>query len=565
MKSWQDTFDNLKAKYIKRSTDRLTEILELLDGIHKNPHDKELLRKLSRNFHWMAGSGTMYGFEQVSILGVEAERYCETMLASDRTIEISTIEKLRSLVSELSTVFFASGELESTRVTQNLDAKDGGAPIQEAAEEIVAQKETALLIDEDASTFKMLVSNFEEWGLAVKNVKTLNQAMQEILKQMPTVINLAVPVPDGNGYEFVEQVRSMPGGDEPVIIIASKQAGFIDKVKAMHCGADSYYEKPLDYKSASRRVKYLLDRKKMSPAKILSVEDDPDQAAFIRAFLESAGYQVKTCIDPRQFEASMSQFQPDLVLLDVMLSGMTGFELARFVRQDERYATLPIVFLTTQNQLDARIESARAGGDDHLIKPVAPALLLNCVASRLERSRYLRSLLYRDGLTALLNYTSFMEQMSQVYSNQKRKNGEAVIIVLDLDNLKAINERHGYPGGDKVIQAMSLMLRKRLRQSDIIGRIQSDEFGIVAENISEKEAVMLAGRLIDDFSQMQHSTLSYSGFYATCSAGVAKLDTNTMNLEKWVSAAYSSLAEAKAQGRNCVVGYGESKSMQVSK
>lgn len=562
MKSWQDTFDNLKAKYIKRSTDRLTEILELLDGIYKNPQDKELLRKLSRNFHWMAGSGTMYGFEQVSMLGVEAERYCETMLASDRTIDVTTIEKLRTLVSELSTVFFTSGEMESNRVTQNLDATNANAPT--IAGEIV-QTETALFIDEDGSTFKSLNQNFDEWGLTVKNVKTLNQAMQEILKQMPTVINLAVPVPDGNGYEFVEQVRSMPKGDEPAIIIASKQTGFIDKVRAMHCGADSYYEKPLDYKSVTRRIKYLLDRKKLSPAKILSVEDDPDQAAFIRAFLESAGYQVKTCTDPRQFEAAMSQFQPDLVLLDVMLSGMTGFELARYIRQDERYATLPIVFLTTQNQLDARIESARAGGDDHLIKPVAPALLLNCVASRLERSRYLRSLLYRDGLTALLNHTSFMEQMAQVFSNQKRKNGEAVIIILDLDNLKAINERHGFPGGDKVIQAMSLMLRKRLRQSDIIGRIQSDEFGIVAEGISEKEAVMLAGRLIDDFSQMQHSTLSFSGFYATCSAGVAKFDPSSMTLEKWVDAAYASLAEAKAQGRNCVVGYGESKSMQVSK
>lgn len=558
MKSWQDTFDNLKAKYIKRSTDRLTEILELLDNIHKNPSDKELLRRLSRNFHWMAGSGTMYGFEQVSVLGVEAERYCETMLASDRPVDIATIEKLRALVSDLSTVFFTSGEIESDRVTTNLGISEGSA-------EYENKIETALLIDEDGSTFKSLISSFEDWDIKVKSVKTLNQAMTEILKQMPTVISLAVPVPDGNGYEFVEQVRAMPKGDEPAIIIASKQAGFIDKVKAMHCGADSYFEKPLDYKSVQRRVRYLLDKKKLSPAKILSVEDDPDQAAFIRAFLESAGYQVKTCTDPRQFEAAMSQFQPDLVLLDVMLSGMTGFELARFIRQDERYATLPIVFLTTQNQLDARIESARAGGDDHLIKPVAPALLLNCVASRLERSRYLRSLLYRDGLTALLNHTSFMEQMGQVLSNQKRKNGLAVMIVLDLDNLKAINERHGFPGGDRVIQSMSLMLRKRLRQSDIIGRIQSDEFGIVAEGIDEKEALLLASRLIDDFSQIQHSTLSYSGFYATCSAGVAKLDIGSMNLEKWVSCAYSSLNEAKEQGRNCAVRYGESKSMQVSK
>ena len=109
----------------------------------------------------------------------------------------------------------------------------------------------------------------------------------------------------------------------------------------------------------------------MHAPRILSVEDDPDQAAFIRAFLESAGYQVRTCTDPKNFESFLSSFNPDLVLLDVMLPGMTGYELARYLRQDERYATLPVIFLTTQGNIEARIEAARSGGDDHLVKTCA--------------------------------------------------------------------------------------------------------------------------------------------------------------------------------------------------
>ncbi|MBZ0188039.1 MAG: diguanylate cyclase, partial [Candidatus Obscuribacterales bacterium] len=239
--------------------------------------------------------------------------------------------------------------------------------------------------------------------------------------------------------------------------------------------------------------------------------------------------------------------------LDVMLPGMTGYELARYIRQDERHATLPVLFLTTQGQLDARIESTRSGGDDHLVKPVPPALLLNSVASKLERARFLKSLLHKDGMTNLLNHTAFMEQGRTVVAQQKRKSGCIALIVLDLDYFKSINERHGYPGGDKVLVALALLLRRRLRQSDIIGRLGGDEFGIIAEGIDESEALALASRIIADFGAMQHATLSHSGFYATVSSGISVLDAGTMTLEQWVGQAYAALAQAKASGRNCAV------------
>ena len=74
--------------------------------------------------------------------------------------------------------------------------------------------------------------------------------------------------------------------------------------------------------------------------------------------------------------------------MDILLPGISGYDLVRYLRQDERHATLPVLFLTTEGQLQSRIERARVGGDDHLVKPVVPpALLLSAVAARIERAR----------------------------------------------------------------------------------------------------------------------------------------------------------------------------------
>ncbi len=542
MQSWKETFGELKEQYMKRSSERLGHIVELIGGLQARSPDADVIRQLGRHFHWLAGSGSMYGFQNVSNLGLEGEQYCESVLRAGNLQNVTLdVDRLKTILNQLAAEF--AGSDDKPPETTNLAAyKPAGSGRSEV-----------LVIDEDQNDLNMLAKLVEENGMGVRSARNVSGALNELLKRMPEGLIIEIPLPDGDAYELVEQIRAMQGGDEPAIIIVSKQTGFLDKVRSIHCGADAHFEKPVDMKAMFRRIRYLIEKKRQETPRILSVEDDPDQAAFIRAFLESAGYQVRTCTDPKHFDSYMSAFQPDLVLLDVMLPGMTGYELARYIRQDERHATLPILFLTTQGQLDARIESARSGGDDHLVKPVPPALLLSSVSSRLERSRFLKTLLHRDGLTNLLNHTSFMEQAQMVIAQQRRHAGFTALILLDVDYFRSINERHGYPGGDKVLVALSLLLRKRLRQSDIIGRYGGDEFGIIAEGLDEREAVSLASRLISDFSSIQHSTLSHSGFYATSSAGVAMLDARTMDLEKWLAAAQKALQSAKSAGRNCAV------------
>ncbi|MBK7745827.1 MAG: response regulator [Candidatus Obscuribacter sp.] len=545
MASWQETFSELKSQYVQRSTDRLAQIIELVTKLISNPMNKDLVQQLSRHFHWLAGSGSMYGFQKVSAMGLEGERICDGITAQTGPASPVDLEKLKVLLQELS-VQFTGGEdaPETTNLGKVRSINNSG-------------RQEVLVIDEDQKDLASLRKQVEEHGFSFRSARSFATTIIELEKRMPEGLILEIPLPDGDAYELVERVRAMPGGDEMAIVIVSKQTGFLDKVRSIHCGADAHFEKPVDVKAMFRRLRYLLDKRYQETPRILSVEDDPDQAAFIRAFLESAGYQVRTCTDPKNFESYMSAFQPDLVLLDVMLPGMTGYELARYIRQDERHATLPVLFLTTQGQIDARIESARAGGDDHLVKPVPPALLLSSVSSRLERARFLKTLLRRDGLTSLLNHTSFMEQAQTVIAQRRRHTGFTALILLDIDYFRSVNERHGYPGGDKVLVALSLLLRRRLRQSDIIGRYAGDEFGIIAEGLDETEAMALSGRLLADFASIQHSTLSHSGFYATCSAGISILDAKTMTVESWISSAFKALQQAKNAGRNCAVAYQE--------
>ena len=348
--SWQETFGALKAKYLKRSSDRLAEILENLDGLIANPSDQDLIRKMSRSFHWLAGSGSMYGYKDVSELGAKGEQYLENVLKAGPKAHVD-VEVLKGFISDLSNAFTKGGDGEENE-TSNLG--HGVTADQD--------KRLVVIISEDQQSVASIAKIVDDLGLDIHYNRDLKTGLAEINKKMPDGLIIEVPLRDGDAYNIVEQIRSLPDGDKPAIFIVSKQTGFLDKVRSIHCGADAHYEKPIDLKAMSRRLQYLLDKNNLSPPKILSVEDDPDQAAFIRAFLESVGYQVKTCTDPKHFDGFMSEFKPDLVILDVMLPGMTGYELARYLRQDERHATLPVLFLTTHGQLDARIESTRSGG-----------------------------------------------------------------------------------------------------------------------------------------------------------------------------------------------------------
>lgn len=540
---WDDTFRELKEEYILASDEKINLIARTLDQLVYNPSDGESLKDLMRCFHGFAGSGATYGFPKVTEIGSLGENRCNELTEASRSVGNDEIKEFLNLLDELRREF-SKGKTEQREAATSR--------VEEIEEKPKKKALSLLVVSNDEETARTIVHLAGQEGISVFAVSTKAEAMEALECQLPDGMIADVRLPDGSGYELIERLRSLPGGDDPSVLLISPVSKFLDKVEAVRCGADGYFEKPVDWEALISRIGFLFARKKSEPARILSVEDDLNQSVFIKMALESVGYEVRICQDPKYFEFEMASFKPDLVLMDIMLPNVSGYDLAKYLRQNEAYATLPVVFLTTSQHLQSRIETAKAGGDDYLVKPVPPGLLLSTVAARIERARFLKSLLDRDGLTKLLTHTAFHERLKAAISAKKRNAQKtSALIMIDLDHFKRVNDTYGHPVGDRVLSSLSAMLRKRLRQSDSIGRYGGEEFAALVENLNEEEAVKLAERLLEEFSNIEHSAPNGSTFRVTFSAGAATLE-NEMDVESWKRAADDALYASKKAGRNRV-------------
>jgi diguanylate cyclase (GGDEF)-like protein len=289
--------------------------------------------------------------------------------------------------------------------------------------------------------------------------------------------------------------------------------------------------------------------KAQAGARILSVEDDPDQALYLRSVLEGDGYEVRTCADPQQFEADLVSFRPDLILMDILLPTITGYELARFARSLDDHQTTPILFLTTDGQQQTRIESMRSGGDDHIEKPVSPSLLLATVQTRLERARQLRHVLDRDNLTGLLNRAAFKREL-QAWVRQP--GGEGAIVMIDVDRFKQINDTYGHAFGDSVLARLGTFLRSNVRGSDRVCRYGGEEFTLLIDDATEDEALLLVGRLRDEFASATQLAPDGKPVRVSFSGGVAPMPHKISGIAVALASADAALYRAKAAGRNLI-------------
>jgi diguanylate cyclase (GGDEF)-like protein len=286
--------------------------------------------------------------------------------------------------------------------------------------------------------------------------------------------------------------------------------------------------------------------------RILVVEDDPCQARLVRATLETAGHRVTVCDDPRRFAAELAGCRPDLVLMDVMLPGASGYELVRSLRQEPESVGLPVRFLTAKGQMQTWLESAWTGGDDHLVKPVAPAALLAKVAERLERSRHAESLIARDPVTQALTEEELQRRAdAAVAEHHHDPRRRAVWAVIELDHLWSIHECYGEATANGVLAATASMLRRQLRQGDSLGSCGVSRLALLLDGLRPRQAYNLVEEVRRSFSTRGHRSPGRTLFRTTFSAGIAALEPG-MSAGVWREAAERALRVARAAGRNRV-------------
>lgn len=545
MSTWDEEFRHLQAEFLRGGPDRLADIDQALDRLDRGT--AATLSELKRHFHKLAGAGATYQRPQISALAREAERRCDSLLrghAQPSTEDVVHWKTIRSRLAEL----FEEG-LNATR------PEPPPAPVLPPTEAGRPGRDV-LVVDEDQDTRRLLTSVLHHEGIEVRVATTAAEARALIDARMPDGLFVDVRLPDAPGYSVVEYARHKPEGDQTAILMLSPVGDFLDLAEAIHAGADACYTKPAEIEPAHRKLLQMLERAQAEVPRILVVEDDDMHAAFARTVLESAGYLVDVCSAPRSFAEHMATFQPELLLMDVNLPEASGYDLARLVRQQEQHVALPIIFLTSEAELESRIRAAKAGGDEHLTKPVHPALLASAVAARLERARFLKTLLHRDGLTRLLTHASFMEQVQQMIDRRARSTqGQASLVLLDVDHFKRINDTYGHQAGDRVLARLAALLRQHLRRTDVIGRYGGEEFGVLLDHLSVEDAQRLIARLLGEFSALDHAA-GEQHFRVTFSAGIAPY-VEGLQRHAWIERADQALYAAKNAGRNRVVVAGD--------
>ncbi|MDQ6891856.1 MAG: response regulator [Acidobacteriota bacterium] len=501
---------------------------------------EDALRSLRLHFHGLAGAGDTYGFSDVSGFASRGEAICARAASRSGPATPREAGEWLDLTGSIRTALDAAAPPDPSFI----DRASGAEP---------AAATGILVVMDDLATFSLLRQVLEREGFVVRSAASVAEARRELERELPAGVLLDARLPDGRAADLVESIRGLAGGDSVAVILVAGAGDFTDRVEAIHCGADGYFCKPVDVGALLRRLHHLLGRNRRAPARVLSVEDQGEVSAFHRAILESAGYEVRVCADPARFESDLASFRPDLVLLDARLSGgKNGHELARYLRQEERYATLPVIFLAAKGEPKDRIAALRSGGDDLLVKPIPPALLLTMVAVRLERARFVGELLQQDGLTRLLTHTAFFESVRTAAIRLARaKEDRAALVLVDVDGLGSINDRHGHAAGDRVLRALGSLLKRRLRQSDTIGRLRDDELGFLLHEVGRDEATRLVDRIAAEFREIPQLGEGRRRFRASFSSAVMMFDPETMDAKGWLAAADAAL---RAKGRPAKAG-----------
>jgi diguanylate cyclase (GGDEF)-like protein len=207
--------------------------------------------------------------------------------------------------------------------------------------------------------------------------------------------------------------------------------------------------------------------------KILVVDDDPDIAKFIEVTLVTAGYEVAVAYDGQEALDAVSARRPDLVLLDIMLPTIDGFEVAHELRRRARLTGMAIIVVSALGLPEDRLRGLALGVDDYIVKPFEPELLLARVRAALRRMREMRSL---SPLTGLPGTVLIEEEIRRALDR-----GDAfALLYSDLDHFKALNDTKGWDVGNRVILAAAEVLDEavtRVAGSDgFVGHIGGDDF-----------------------------------------------------------------------------------------
>ena len=286
--------------------------------------------------------------------------------------------------------------------------------------------------------------------------------------------------------------------------------------------------------------------------RVLVVDDEPDKRLLLAFALENEGYEVLTAVDGLAGLQAVELHQPDLIVTDVMMPRMDGYEMIRRVRGNPQTKFIPVII-----QSAARVEGrdvrlgSELGALGYLTDPTDLDLLRARARTLLELKQYLDSCqeaAFTDHLTGLANRRRFERQLEREVARTERYSRPFCLLLVDIDNFKDVNDTYGHDAGDEALRRVANVIQSGTRGIDTGARIGGDEFAVILPETALERGLEVAERLRAAVAALD---LGPAG-RVTASLGVAELPACARTGEEMRSAADAALYEAKRGGRDRV-------------
>jgi two-component system cell cycle response regulator len=299
----------------------------------------------------------------------------------------------------------------------------------------------------------------------------------------------------------------------------------------------------------------------VTPIVVLLVEDSAAIRALVRRMLVAGGHVVVEAAGGAAALTVCREQQPDVVLLDVEMPEMSGWDVLAAMKADPDLRDVPVVFLTGRSDTTDMVDGLRLGAHDYLRKPCEPTELLARVqaAARVkrlqdelrQRNEDLDRISRTDALTGLRNRRHVEEYLAKLTSLARRNLEPIAVLVIDIDHFKSVNDEHGHEAGDAVLREVAGRMQDSVRLEDMVGRWGGEEFLVVLPNTTDQGAAELAERLRQVVADTPCRLADGDAVQVTISVGCAASLIDDAGI--LVRSADAAMYQAKQTGRNRVV------------
>ncbi len=512
---------------VKNKLDSRVAALErATNALVQNALGDELRQQAITAAHKLAGSLGMFDVDEGSRLAKEIQQILQLPQPLN--------QKQKQHLSELLVVM----QQELARATQ------GKVPDFLSVDE----RSLLLIVEQDKILGEQFLRETKNWEMRCEVVHDSTVAREWISRQRPEAVLI-----DLAGTEIADKeltlLRELSACTPPVpVIVFGARDNLLERVKISSLGGRGFLPQTMSPHQILASVTEVLQRVRRTETKILAVDDDPLILKALHHTLEPWGIEVFTLTEPLEFWSTLEAVIPDLLILDLEMPHISGLELCRVVRNDRRWAELPILFLTVHQDVATMQRVFGVGADDYIGKPIVVPELLARIHNRLERSQLLRTRAEIDILTGVSNRYQFTQELTKLLQLAKRCNQALCFALLDIDNLQQINEQYGYTVGDHVLSHLGKLLQKNFSSEDLVARWGGATFALGMYGMTYDEGRLRLSELQKTLNREPLSLEGDRSLTVNFSAGVVQYPQNDHRIQELYQAAKALLVKAKALG-----------------